>query len=114
MTLPFSVFKSWLAMGERGISSETIVGHLTGVHFARHQGEPLDPSDFRRCEMLLRAVPLARLEFAAMKTASPVWARLVDAWDELVVLLDEESHLGHAPRLYQRMKELRAGAEVSS
>lgn len=115
--MKLSSFTEWLAYGERGISSETIVGHLTGAQFVAWTDHPHDPSDFRRCELLLREVPLARLVFGQMRSMSPVWARLVDAWDELVALGEEDSpgmftrqfrRLG-APRLGSRLKDLIAG-----
>ncbi len=118
MTAPLTlnVFTGWLATGERGISSETIVGHLTGTPMLPvRPREPLDPDDLRRCELLLRQVPLARMAFTHMRTASPAWAALVDEWAQLVTLLEEEvpgcldtrhPH-GEAPRCYARMRELR-------
>ncbi|MFC9966302.1 hypothetical protein ACFVH4_18900 [Nocardia ignorata] len=111
-------FNGWLQFGERGLSSEAIVTQLTGVHLSGRPwtgwDHPHDPSDFRRCERLLRQVPQARVHLVAMK-ADPVWARLVDAWDELVALAEEEvpgcfdgpPRGGAAPRLYARMRELR-------
>ena len=110
-------FTHWLASGERGLSSEAIVSHLTGQQVGRRWGggdHPYDPDDFRRCEMLLRAYPLARLAFPAMTSRSEVWARLVDAWDELVALGEEEvpgifsgPARGRAPRMYARMRQIR-------
>lgn len=106
--LSISLFSDWLARGERGISSEAIVDQLTGVPIGgrRHRGDdhPYDPSDFRRCELLLRqAGDLARLAFKAeMPKRSSVWARLVDQWDDIVAAIDEEvpdawsSHPGRA------------------
>lgn len=87
-TIPLSHFTTWLACGERGLSSEAIVAHLTGQpigsrYWWARRAHPHDPADFRRCQLLLNAVPLARLMFPTMRTASPVWARLVDAWDEI-------------------------------
>lgn len=92
-SLPLNLFYGWLATGARGISSEAIVSHLTGVPISGRLGlrEPCDPSDFRRCELLLRAVPLARLALPAMRTVSPIWGQLVDHWDELVDLIEEEA-----------------------
>jgi hypothetical protein len=53
-----------------------------------------------------------------MKSASPAWARLVDEWDALVALMEEEapgaiddpypSGSAAAPRAYLRMKEILA------
>lgn len=116
--LPLSLFTRWLASGERGVSSEAIVSHLTGEPVGRYRiGDdyPFDPSDFRRCEVLLRHVPLARLTFPAMASRSPIWAALVAEWDELVALMESESPgvfgtsdpRGSAPKTYARMKEIR-------
>jgi hypothetical protein len=114
--LPIGLFTMWLAQGERGISSNAIVARLTGVNldrWGRGTDIPYDPSDFRRCEMLLREIPLARLAFPLMHDVSPRWARLVDAWDELVALGESEvpgmftGRYGSAPLMYARMTELR-------
>ena len=117
--LSLEYFTHWLANGERGISSEAIVSQLTGQQVGRRwsgSDHPHDPGDFRRCELLLRNYPLARLTFVAeMPKRSEVWTRLVEHWDELVALIETEcpdafngrrSH-GSAPKAYQLMKELR-------
>lgn len=114
--LPLGAFTQWLASGQRGLSSEAIVRHLTGQpvgRFAstRHPDYPHDPDDFRRCQLLLRKVPLAGLVFGQMRTASPVWARLVDAWDEIAALIQEEAPdyldgRGSAPRAYRLMRRV--------
>lgn len=114
-------FTSWLASGERGISSEAIVNQLTGKPVGRPWGgrdHPCDPDDFRRCERLLRDYPLARLTFPeAMRKRSDVWAALVDHWDELVELIESEapgvfdgtpSRGARAPKAYALMKQLGA------
>jgi hypothetical protein len=122
-TIPIEHFTMWLAHGERGLSSEAIVAHLTGVPVGRQQGRypdhPYDPDDFRRCELLLRSYPLARLTFPSMRSASPTWAALVDVWDELIALADEEAPgwidgKGSAPKMYARMREIRDRAAVAS
>jgi hypothetical protein len=111
-------FASWIGRGERGLSSEAIVHRLTGVNLSgrRWSGtdHPADPSDFRRCELLLRQVPLARLMFPLMRDVSPTWARFIDEWDDLVALAEEEAPgifdgppRGSAPRLYERMQDIR-------
>lgn len=90
--LPLNLFTGWLATGERGISSEAIVAQLTGVSISRWGGSdyPHDPSDFRRCQLLLRQVPLAQLAFGQMRQRGEVWARLVDAWDEIHEAIESE------------------------
>lgn len=124
MSAPVSIyaFTDWLAKGERGMSSESIVERLTGVPVGSRSryAWPHDPSDFRRCELLLRAVPQAREHFHLMADVSPTWARLVDAWDELVALGEEEApgvfdgaRGGKAPRLFARMTELIDSAAAS-
>lgn len=111
-------FASWLANGERGISSKAIVSGVTGTPVGRSYGfptHPVDPSDFRRCEVLLREVPEARFALPLMSAVSPVWAALVAHWDELVALAESESpgmfvrflRKGRpAPKTYARIREL--------
>lgn len=119
-------FASWLASGERGISSEAIVSQLTRQQVGssyRGDDHPYDPSDFRRCELLLRQCPLARLVFPAeMPKRSRPWAALVAVWDELVTLIESEVPdafssrypTGGAPLAYARMKAVLASAEPVS
>lgn len=117
--LPLSYFVSWLASGERGLSSEAIVSHLTGqpVGRWRHNDDshPLDPDDFRRCQLLLRDYPLARLSFDRMRSVSPEWDRLVGAWGEIHATIEAESPgymsspRGRAPTGYRLMKRILDG-----
>ena len=105
----------WLANGERGLSSETIFTHLTGVDaigdgWASH---PLDPADLRRCRLLLEQCPELLADFPRMAQVSDVWRRLVHHWDELYALMDEEipdwrkpPRGSSAPRLYAWMHEI--------
>ncbi|OZE35657.1 MULTISPECIES: hypothetical protein [unclassified Rhodococcus (in: high G+C Gram-positive bacteria)] len=116
--VPIEHFTMWLATGERGISSEKIASHLSGVpitKWSQFDSHPHDPSDFRRCERLFRAVPLARLHMSAVGDISPVWRNLVDHWDEIVALCEQDwpgcidnspSRTAGAPNAYRRMKEL--------
>jgi hypothetical protein len=94
------------------MSSEAIVRHLTGSpRVGRpYLDYPHDTDDFRRCQLLLEDVPLARLMLPRMSTASPVWARLVDAWDEIHALIESEApeyltkRRGSAPLAYRLMR----------
>lgn len=114
--LSIDLFSDWLRNGERGISSEAIVTHLTGVHVGSYYSHdyPHDPDDFRRCELLLRAVPEARECFAALADKGVVWSGLAAAWDELVALGESEVPGafdggrvgGSAPKMYAHMAQI--------
>lgn len=110
--IPDSVVK-WLAAGERGISSESMVSHIYGWPVSRWGlGHPYDPDDLRRCLLLLQASPETRTHLPQMATASKQWKALVERWDELERLFIEEcggslhSCFGRsAPKTYAAMKE---------
>lgn len=103
----------WLAGGERGVSSNTIVEHLTGWPALKDwRGDiPHDPDDLDRCLKLLAAVPLLRVMLPGMATHSPEWAAMVARWDEV-----EASHLAEvglgwtkaksAPKTYALMRQI--------
>jgi len=105
---------TWLASGERGISSDTIVQHLTGITCLKrpwHASHPHDPDDLTRCRMLLEQVPELAAEFPRMKDASPSWHALVTHWQELCDMMDAEApqwrdRNGRCPKTYARMSEL--------
>lgn len=105
----------WLAGGERGVSSNTMVQHLTGWPALSNRWDgkgdiPHDPDDFDRCLQLLQAVPMLRLLLPEMATRSPVWAALVEHWPEI-----EACHLAEvglrwtkarsAPKTYALMRK---------
>ena len=108
--------QAWLRNGERGLSSEATFGHLTGLHLLHEMWgnapTPVDPADFRRCEMLLCRVPEFRARLGEMREASDLWAKLVDAWDELCGLMDAEAPgwrgegYWSAPKTFDRMQEI--------
>ena len=79
---------AWLDRGERGSSSNAIVEQLLmggGETF-----HPLDPYDFRRCELLLRAVPTLRPMLPKMAKVSPEWGRLIERWPDILHAMDVE------------------------
>lgn len=116
--LPLHLFTTWLARGERGLSSESIVEAVTGERIGQYErgvNHPHDPGDLRRCILLIEHVPLVGLVFKdAMRGKSPEWKALVAAWDDLVALFQEEQaeNTGRAPRTYALMQELLDGARV--
>lgn len=102
--------REWLATGERGTSSETIFGRLTGVKF-KTESHPHDPEDLRRCRLLLEQIPEFRPRFAEVAKVSPEWAAIVAHWDELCSLMDTEApkwrtKRGSAGETYRRMLAL--------
>lgn len=105
----------WLANGERGVSSETIVHHVTGLDMGRNffSDHPWDPSDLGRCIKLLERCPELDLGFREkMPKVSSVWASLVEHWDELAALLEDEvpgwrsGVKGRAQKTYDLMRVL--------
>jgi len=99
----------WLLHGERGVSSETIFQKIDGRIILKHEGcHPLDPDDFRRCYLLLETIPEWKTKLHLMKKVSPVWEKLVDNWDKLTEMLEEQLATGKANGMYQTMKSLGA------
>lgn len=104
----------WLASGERGESSNTMVTHLTGINAHRPNGrntEPHDSGDLNRCRKLLEQVPELQPLLTKMATCSGPWAQLVAHWQELCDLMDEEAPRwrdgeGSAKKTYDRMRVL--------
>lgn len=90
------VAAEWLATGEHGMSSATIFYRLTGVrpNILRDDDDPVshpfDPDDLRRCRLLLEQAPSLQARLGEMRVASPIWAALVDAWDDLCATMDAE------------------------
>lgn len=103
----------WLAHGERGVSSDTIFSHLTGIDVLNgwRKDHPYDTSDFRRCRLLLEQVPELADSLAKMRSLSDAWRGLVDNWADICAAMDWEmpdwrnSERGcSAPKTYQLIK----------
>ena len=103
----------WLATGSRGMSSNAIFTHLTGVDACRGSNLtffPLDPSDFARCQLLLEQVPELQVLFPKMATLSAKWAKLVELWPKILAAMEEEApewrkQKGEANKAYAIMQE---------
>ena len=110
----------WLLHGEVGESSKAIAAELSGLAILksrRFTSYPLDAGDFRRCLLLLEAVPELAPLLPKMAKVSPVWAALVDVWPELTVCLETEcpgwrQKYGPAPETYRRIQAVVDGAHV--
>jgi hypothetical protein len=96
----------WLLNGETGLSSETICRFMLGKHNA-DPSHPYDPSDLRRCILLLDRIPEWQPRMAEMQ-AVPGWERLALEWERVVSLLREEcpDFKGSAPKTYDLIKQL--------
>lgn len=80
----------WQKFGEQGISSKTMFKYLGGVDITgRYECHPSDPDDFKRCYKLLQAVPQFKAKLYLMKGVSAVWSNLVDNWDKLTEMYEQ-------------------------
>lgn len=61
---------------------------MTGIPISGSRlSTPYDPSDFRRCQALLIAVPDFAARLGEMASAGPTWAALVARWTEIEALM---------------------------
>ncbi len=109
----------WLATGERGMSSEAMFQHLTGVPCTRGRDwlpgrvtHPRDPADLRRCRLLLEQVPELASDLVKLRSLSDAWRGLVDSWAEICNAMDWETPDwrnpkggSRAPMTYQLIKK---------
>ena len=95
----------WWNNGERGSSSETIWHCFMDNNRAGQINNPVDPDDFRRCYLLLKAVPEWRKDLFRLKHLSPAWSNLVDNWDKLTEMLEEQFRTKKANGMYELMQE---------
>ncbi|HZK31817.1 MAG TPA: hypothetical protein VFC72_02785 [Corynebacterium sp.] len=89
-----------------GLSAQAM--HAVKLGRKGRTNHPLDPADLCRC---INAHGPATPEY--MRGVSPSWDTLVDHWDELVTLLEQEQAegTGRARKTYRRMKELLSAAQ---
>ena len=105
-----AAYYEWAAGPDSGLSSQAIVQVLTGARVlgswdASHR-TPRDPSDFGRCHRMLQRFPELRARLHEISATRPEWTGLVEHWDELTALYEEEAPSGEAPKLYARIQEL--------
>ncbi len=98
---------NWSQRGEVGLSAKTIFNHFMGYSTAS-PSIPHDPSDLRRCLLLLEHVPEWKPRMNAMRSVSAQWALLMDRWDELLETYAEEcaDGSGQAPRTYALLQQV--------
>ena len=80
----------WWREGERGMSSESIYQHIGLRNTGGITNHPCDPDDFRRCYMLLKAIPEWKTKLYVMGSVSQQWKNLITNWDKLTEMLEEQ------------------------
>lgn len=80
----------WLANGHTGLSSKTMFNCLMG-NKGFEINYPHDPDDFSRCYKLLECVPEWKSELYQLKTLSKVWSNLVDNWNKLTEMYEQNT-----------------------
>ena len=90
--------------------SKTMLNHILGKEVIQnpYQSPPSDPDDFKRCYLLLKAVPQLKTDLHKLKALSPTWSNLVDNWDKLTEMLEEQLRTKKANGMYEFMKSLGA------
>ena len=104
-----NVIGDWLVSDDTGLSSKAIASViLTGrCATGRKYHHPLDPSDFGRCLRLMRELPYGTGGTVGVLAGhSKEWKAVIENWEELEKLYDEELPSGKGSKLYARMKEL--------
>lgn len=92
----------WRNSWDTGLSSLVIWGVFK--NYSYKPATPLDPADIGRCFRLLAVAPKEwRQNLERVGDANPEWRGLIDRWDELEKLYEEERW----EDLYEAMKECR-------
>lgn len=97
-------WRKWLEGPDTGASSRTLCRALAHGPDVVHQSIyfPLDDDDFGRCYRLLKAIPGWRARIGEVRNLKG-WAPLVDAWDELERLYEEELRSRNFKRFRERL-----------
>lgn len=85
---------AWLAIGERGASSNAIFQATIGVllhELSNATAHPHDPDDLRRCLLLIEQSPSVAANFQHMRKVSPAWNELVEQWPIICSTFEREA-----------------------
>jgi hypothetical protein len=96
---------AWIVGHDTGTSSKTIWSVFQKVT-PDYASPPSDPSDFGRCYRLLQLIPEWRPMLTHVSQEYKEWIALVEHWDELTALYEQELPGGTCPKLYARMRTL--------
>ncbi len=81
---------AWLASDEVGSSSKFMVTYLHDSIPTSEYEFPYDESDFERCLQAVVAIPYLSSRLNDMASLSPAWKALVEHWDTLSALVNNE------------------------
>lgn len=97
----------WLCSGETGLSSKTMVCIHTGNEMDGDWGfrAPRDVADFRRCWLLVEAVPEIRNSFPLIAEKCPAFKGVIENWDVISAAYERERGSGKCPETYRLLKE---------
>ena len=101
----------WLFSGEVGESSKSMAYVLLGKKI-NYAAFPYDPSDFRRCLLMLDRIPEFKGKLSVMATQSETWEKLINSWDSIASVfftecdIDNEYMFHRAPKTYELMKQV--------
>lgn len=90
--LPDSAAK-WLSSDDVGSSALALFFHLTGIEppgYSDQAAHPYDLADFRRCRLVIEALPGYEPDFQKMASVSEEWASLVSDWSLICSSMDHE------------------------
>ncbi len=79
----------WISNGHVGMSSKTMWNCLMNSTKPYPINHPYDPDDFSRCYKLLQAFPEWKTEIHKLKPLSKAWSNLVDNWDKLTEMYEQ-------------------------
>jgi hypothetical protein len=80
----------WLAIGERGRSSNAIFFNTIGAGIGSETAHPIDASDFRRCRLLVDSVPEIKERLWMMRDVSFWWKAIINHWDDICKKMDND------------------------
>ena len=102
----------WLGGEDTGLSSVAIMMAATGQPCRSHN-YPCDPDDLGRCLRLIREFPWTRRGLALLAVENPIWANMVNHWEELQRSMEQEVGMDwekgdRAPKTYELMQKLQS------
>lgn len=98
---------TWFLRGEVGASSKTLVHFYKGEEFRCDDFPtgPIDVSDFRRCYLLVQAIPEIKEVFPLVAKHVPSFKGVIENWDKISAAYERERGAGNCPETYRLLKE---------